>query len=50
LRKKVIDDCDWSFPAFAAIPAFTGFSSLGHTAPKNFQINFHSKPLVAQVI
>lgn len=23
---------------------------LGHTAPKNFQINFHTKPLVTQVI
>jgi hypothetical protein len=23
---------------------------LGHTAPKNFQINFHTKPFIAQVI
>ena len=46
--------CGWPFPALTAIPAFTAFlgglASLGHTAPKNFQINFHSKSLVAQVI
>ena len=44
---------DWLFPAFTAIPALTTLPAiglLGHTAPKNFQINFHTKPLVAQVI
>jgi hypothetical protein len=41
---------DWPFPALTAIPAFTAFGLLGHTAPKNFQINLHSKSLVAQVI
>jgi hypothetical protein len=45
---------DWPFPALTAIAAFTAFlwefGLLGHTAPKNFQINLHSKSLVAQVI